>query len=339
MDSFEFQQAFDDFAVKLQNQLKSAKVSWPSHYQVDHVCYRCDSYQLYTQLKKKIQQFAILLHETPINGRPISTFKLNKPLYFQDHQIDVVELPAPKDGRPKPTGFEHIEVVGNFSFDDIKNDYSHCQFSERGLNKDFNKELSLQLTDYTIKFHHMSLESVSHLESNLPVYQAIEQSKVLSLFSQFQPLVVGTYPLNLQNNKSDVDILLYAKDFKEVIKTAETHYSQFHQFKILQNLDDKKNHVLISFLFNEIRFELFAQKTPSHQQRAYLHFQIEERCLKLGGKVLRNKIQKLRQENLKTEPAFAQALDLTGNPYTELLKLHSWPEAKLNSFIQKRLEP
>ena len=70
--------------------------------------------------------------------------------------------------------------------------------------------------------------------------------------------------------------------------------------------------------------EIFAQEIPVTKQVAYRHFLTEERLLKLGGPLFKEKILTLRKEGLKTEPAFAKALNLAGDPFEELLKLQTY---------------
>lgn len=67
--------------------------------------------------------------------------------------------------------------------------------------------------------------------------------------------------------------------------------------------------------------EIFGQTTPTRSQFAYRHMIIEYNLLNKYGEAFRQQIIELKQEGYKTEPAFAIALDLTGNPYLELLKL------------------
>ena len=48
---------------------------------------------------------------------------------------------------------------------------------------------------------------------------------------------------------------------------------------------------------------------------------IEHEILELKGPPFKAVILELKRAGLKTEPAFAKALGLTGNPYEELLKV------------------
>ncbi|MNY83296.1 hypothetical protein D3C86_2259750 [compost metagenome] len=49
---------------------------------------------------------------------------------------------------------------------------------------------------------------------------------------------------------------------------------------------------------------------------------VEYNLLSIHGEQFRQHIIELKKQGLKTEPAFAQALGIKGDPYLELLKLY-----------------
>jgi hypothetical protein len=214
-------------------------------------------------------------------------------------------------------------------FYEIKSSLGHCHFDEGGLAKSMNQELEIELENCAIKFHHLSLKSVINLESQSKIHQAIHQSKVLELLKTYRPLVAGTFPLDLQTEDSDLDILLTCQNLTELPNLFKTHFGQMEQFECQQMMVDGQPTVVASFRFQGIPFELFAQNQESVRQRGYLHFQIEERLMKLGGLGLKTKLQEARIKGLKTEPAFAQVLGLPGDPYAALLRLQTRSENDL----------
>lgn len=66
--------------------------------------------------------------------------------------------------------------------------------------------------------------------------------------------------------------------------------------------------------------EIFGQPVPTKQQMGYRHLIAEHKLLMKHGETFRQKIIKLKKQGYKTEPAFAKALGLKGDPYLELLK-------------------
>lgn len=135
--------------------------------QIDHMCYRTTSIKNYEDKKIELASVAKLLGETLINGRPISTFRLNEPVIHSPWRIDAIELPAPKAGSEHQEGLEHVEFV---LFDDIPTflkKYKDKPFEMRAADRGINPEIGLQLGEYSVKFHLLNLPTVVYLENKL----------------------------------------------------------------------------------------------------------------------------------------------------------------------------
>ncbi len=127
----------------------------------DHICYRVSTLQEYECTKKELENLGVLLIESIVGGRKISTYKLFNSIYFKKHSINIVELPEPKQNKLYKTGFEHAEFVINEPFEDFVLKYPDFMFDFSGTKKEINSELRLQLSQNTsVKFHHQTLESV-----------------------------------------------------------------------------------------------------------------------------------------------------------------------------------
>lgn len=133
-------------------------------WQIDHLCYRTSDLENYEASKKKFSELGELLIEGDVNGRPIATYKLHKPVQYKQYSIPLVEVPAPKTGKETPEGWEHIEVVIDISFDDLMKKYPNLDWSTKALSKEINPELVYKFDDCSIKFHHQSLEKVIEWE-------------------------------------------------------------------------------------------------------------------------------------------------------------------------------
>jgi predicted metalloenzyme YecM len=157
-------QQADEFLTALSGRLLEEGILIEDHWVVDHLCYRTSSQGNYLQTKREFARFSSLLIESEVNGRLIATYKLHSPVRFHDWNIDIVEVPAPKAGKPTSEGFEHIEVVCDVSFDELQKKYGHLKLDTGGLQKKINPELEICLGERNIKFHHTSLEEVIHIE-------------------------------------------------------------------------------------------------------------------------------------------------------------------------------
>ena len=314
----EFQTQAMDFLTLLFAEMKSHGIAIQAGWDIDHLCYRVSSLDRYDALKKDFSTFGTLLVESEVNGRPIATFKLFDPITWGDANIDVVELPAPKPSKPTTEGFEHIEVVVDVPMKDLIERYAHLPLDRGGLKKDFNAELEITLGSRNLKFHHLSLESVVNLERHSQAFKALRTSEILRKFRKYDPLVAGTFPLGLNVADSDLDILMNATDLEALRTELQGEYGDL-DFKSRITVVDGLESLIVHFVHENIPFEVFAQSAPSVQQKAYRHFQIEEKILKNRGPEFLKKIRDLRNQGLKTEPAFAKALGLTGDPYDAVL--------------------
>lgn len=328
MTKEEFEESAALFFSQIQTDMKSNKIILEPHWSIDHVCYRVETKSRYEELKRAYSNFCTLLVESPVGGRMISTFKLLTPLFFGERMIDLVELPEPKIGSDYREGFEHIEIVCDLTFDQIKRQYKKhgVHFKKSGQDKDFNSELAMSLGGYAIKFHHLSLASVVAFEINQKVFNATRNLMILSHLKEFRPLVAGSVPLGISVGSSDLDILVVSDDLMLISKKLESLYGGCDDFKVFQINKGNIESVVASFVYEGVMFEVFAQSVESVQQRAYLHFQTEERLLKIGGDKFLEKIADLRKSGLKTEPAFGHALKLKEDPYLKLLDMHRWSD-------------
>ncbi|WP_374079338.1 VOC family protein [Bdellovibrio bacteriovorus] len=136
-----------------------------SNFEMDHACYRVSSLEQYEVKKAQLHTFGSLLTEADVNGRPIATFKLHKPLLYKNRELYLIELPAPKKGKDVPEGLEHVEFVAGDHLTDIMTTYKNLPWNTSGMSKANNPELELKFDDgLAIKFHPESLNEVIRKE-------------------------------------------------------------------------------------------------------------------------------------------------------------------------------
>ena len=141
-------------------QYLSAKGINVANYELDHICYRVETEERYQQLKKQLSNLGELLTVSQIGGRAIASIKLDQPIIYKKRKIDVVELPAPKKGSFYKEGFEHVEFVIDVPFDNFMEAHPHLDFITKDLKKSVNQGITLKETDFSVKFHHHTLEYV-----------------------------------------------------------------------------------------------------------------------------------------------------------------------------------
>lgn len=76
--------------------------------------------------------------------------------------------------------------------------------------------------------------------------------------------------------------------------------------------------LIATFTIADWPVEVFASPVPVDDQAGWRHFVAENRLLEIAGAPLRDHIVTQRRSGMKTEPAFAKALGLRGDPYIAL---------------------
>lgn len=151
-------------------------------------------------------------------------------------------------------------------------------------------------------------------------YEAILESRIFTELAAFTPVLCGTIPIELDIDESDLDIIMEVHDvsaFRTAVKALCGIYNGFHmQEQIVHDLPT----IIANFECAGFPFELFGQPLAVHQQNAYRHM-IVEHALLMKEPHLKQEVIRLKKQGFKTEPAFAQILQLKGDPYEELLRL------------------
>ncbi|MBF4487357.1 DUF4269 domain-containing protein [Flavobacterium sp. CSZ] len=151
------------------------------------------------------------------------------------------------------------------------------------------------------------------------VFEILTQNKVLSKLAEFDPILVGTIPINIDIENSDLDIICHWKnktDFREKLNSV---FGKENEFSIREAIINDKESIIANFKINDFEIEVFGQNIPTKDQNGYKHMLIEYEILQSKGENFRLEIIKLKQNGYKTEPAFAFILGLKGDPYMELL--------------------
>jgi hypothetical protein len=162
---------------------------------------------------------------------------------------------------------------------------------------------------------------------------AVTRLGVLETLRDFDPRVVGTLPLGLFVPGSDIDIVCHAFDpigFAEVIWKQ---YQSCDGFSLYQWIS-KRGPVIARFNWRGWRFEVFGEAKPVDQQRGWRHFEVERRLLVLDDGRLRDAVIRQRSLGTKTEPAFASALGIPGDPYLGMLDLADETDAQLRARLR-----
>lgn len=151
------------------------------------------------------------------------------------------------------------------------------------------------------------------------VYKTVTKNKIFEKLSKYNPIIVGTFPLGINIECSDIDIIGQTNDFTKSVDDLIEKFAEYHDFKIQLTEIDNSNHILCSFRIKKFRIEIFIEDKAPIEQLAYKHMLIEAKILKSKGDDFKQEVIQLKNKGLKTEEAFALLLGLDGDPYQMLL--------------------
>jgi hypothetical protein len=173
-------------------------------------------------------------------------------------------------------------------------------------------------------------------ERQQAAFRALRYVGIKTLLADFDPLLVGTIPLDIDVESSDLDILLEIPDEFQYAQVLFPHFAHHAKFRYRSTTISGEKVWITNFYAHGFEFELFAQPKPTEQQNAYKHMVVEYRLLELGGETVREAIRTLKQQGLKTEPAFAHYFGIdNADPYAALLALAEMDDAALQHLLKQ----
>ncbi|MGB3585904.1 MAG: DUF4269 domain-containing protein [Tunicatimonas sp.] len=186
----------------------------------------------------------------------------------------------------------------------------------------------------------MEFNSLSYLKEGTAqqqsAYRALHSLDLFNYLSEYYPLLTGTVPLRIDIDSSDLDICCEVHTPKLFVDQVTKEYGDLPSFQVLRMLSHNLLAILIRFRYQSWPIELFGQPLPATKQHAYRHMIVEHRILQLASVAFREQIKELKQQGIKTEPAFAQLLNLQGDPYQAVLNLENYSDDQLWQLLSSK---
>lgn len=169
----------------------------------------------------------------------------------------------------------------------------------------------------------MDFENLEYLKNGnaqqKQAFEVLSKHQIMIMLQAFDPILVGTFPININTQNSDLDIICYWKNKTEFISCVLNQFQKHQNFSIEEQLHSGSETIVSNFTIDGFEVEIFGQNIPTKLQYAYRHLLIEHEILNAKGENFRQQIVKLKNDGLKTEPAFCKLLGIDGNPYESLL--------------------
>jgi len=162
----------------------------------------------------------------------------------------------------------------------------------------------------------------------------LARSGLIESLAAHDARIAGTLPLGIDVPGSDVDILCHAPEPDRFAERVWNLCCEFEGFALYRWVR-RRRPVIAKFAIDGLAFELFGDPRPIDEQDGWRHFVVERRLLAIGGAVLRQAVLERRASGAKTEPAFADALRLEGDPYAAMTRLSASSDAALEDCLNR----
>lgn len=147
----------------------------------------------------------------------------------------------------------------------------------------------------------------------------LETLEIEELPGLSQWALAGTIPLEVDLPESDLDVLVDTQDVTGARDALTARFREHPHFAAWAHSAEEEAWC-VTFESGGFLIEFFLQNRPLAKQRAFRHLVAEYALLQRHGEDFRREIHRLKESGLKTEPAFARALNLDGDPYLALLE-------------------
>jgi hypothetical protein len=162
-------------------------------------------------------------------------------------------------------------------------------------------------------------------EKQRQAHKVLTSHSVFENLNGFDPLLIGTIPLNIDIEKSDLDIVCSWKSKNLFIETLIENFSHYRGFLLTEKKTASHETIIATFQIDPFEIEIFGQNRPTKEQEGYQHMIIEHKILSSNDETFRQNVILLKKAGLTTEQAFAKQLNLAGDPYLELLRFGNGP--------------
>ncbi|MCI5051831.1 MAG: DUF4269 domain-containing protein [Simkaniaceae bacterium] len=145
-------------------------------------------------------------------------------------------------------------------------------------------------------------------------WKILTQTQILEHLADFDPVVIGTIPIDIDVEGSDIDIACFVRGTLVFKQLLESLYPAVNCA-----IYDQK--IVAKLVIDSMDIEIYGENIPVERQNGYIHMVNEAKLLKIHGDELRENVRKLKRAGMKTEPAFASCLQLAGDPYVALAQI------------------
>lgn len=164
---------------------------------------------------------------------------------------------------------------------------------------------------------------------------AITKLGVMQALHPYDAVLVSTICLDIDIPQSDLDIICFAPSLLHFEGELRLRFGSLERFAVRTS----DSRVVAQFFAHEFEFEIYGTSQPVEQQSAWKHLCQTARVLELGGKEIRDQLRALKLRGVKTEPAVAILLGLSGDPYEAVIQLAELSNEELVGLLGRWRQP
>ena len=184
-------------------------------------------------------------------------------------------------------------------------------------------------------------DGIGHLaegnERQRSAYALLKRLQLMDRLAEFDPILVGTVPIDVDVPGSDLDIICEVRDAERFLEAVQKLFADADvPIECVVRQVEGRERVVVRTHVDGWPIELFGEPLPVKRQNGYRHMIVEERLLERMGREGREAIRSLKAAGMKTEPAFACYLGMDdGDPYVRLVALYELGHDELQAAIER----
>jgi hypothetical protein len=140
-------------------------------------------------------------------------------------------------------------------------------------------------------------------------YALLTDYAVMEKLKAFDPILVGSIPLNVGIETSDIDIICCWKSKNEFIDAVLRAFGTAENFSITDKNTDEGCIVRCQLSLHDFDIEIFGSSVPSDQQNAYKRMLAKYEIVERNGENFRQAVVNLKRKGFKTGEAIKHLLD------------------------------
>jgi hypothetical protein len=140
-------------------------------------------------------------------------------------------------------------------------------------------------------------------------YALLTDCAVMVTLKRFDPILVGSIPLNVGIETSDADIICCWQAKDEFVDAVTKAFGTADHFGITEKETDEGCIVRCQLAIHDFDIEIFGCSIPSMQQNAYKHMLARLEVVKRYGESFRKEVVNLKRKGIKTSEAIKLLLD------------------------------